>query len=150
MNLKDLFFPFNGEGWEGVKKMKYKDLGRGWKGVSRYVFTRRLKDLSFEVRYFEVEEGGYTSLEKHSHKHIVIGVKGSGRVIVGERVIELNPLDVLIIPSWTPHQFINKNGSPFGFFCIVEKERDKPRELDEEEIEDLMKKDELRSIIKIE
>jgi len=149
MNREDFFFySYNGTEWEGLKRQKYKDLKRGWKGVSRYVFSKA-GTIPYEVRYFEVEGKGYTSLEKHNHQHVVIGAKGSGYVIVGKRVIQLKTLDVLLISSWTPHQFINPNKAPFGFFCIVEGERDRPKRLEREEIRDLMKNEEIRSIIKL-
>lgn len=150
MLKEDFFvFPFHGNKWKSIRREKYKDIGKGWKGVSRFVFTRGEKTVSYEVRYFEVKGGGYTTLEKHSHTHFVIGARGNGVVVVGKTLIKLKHFDILIIPPWVPHQFINLNKSPFGFFCIVDRERDRPKSLEKEEIEELMKNEEIRGIIKI-
>jgi hypothetical protein len=44
---------------------------------------------------------------------------------------------VLYVAPDVPHQLINPYNEPFGFFCIVDAERDRPRTLDKEDIEKL-------------
>ena len=123
--------------WEDVPVRKYKsDPGGGkadpptggWSDVTRHTITgHNDEQTAFHLRYFEVAPGGYTSHEKHRQEHVVIGARGVGRVIVGNNLYTLTPNDILYISSETPHQFRNESDEPFGFFCIVDAERDKPK-----------------------
>jgi quercetin dioxygenase-like cupin family protein len=79
------------------------------------------------VRYFEVSPGGYSSLEKHQHAHVVIAVRGQGRAILDATAHDMQPLDTVYVAPWTPHQFLALGAEPFGFFCIVDAERDRPQ-----------------------
>jgi quercetin dioxygenase-like cupin family protein len=78
----------------------------------------------FHLRYFEIASEGRTSCERHEHAHVVIGVRGAGTVRVGRRTMKLFPLDVCYIGPWEVHQLVNRDPEPFGFFCIVDAERD--------------------------
>ena len=62
-----------------------------WQGISRNTLARG----SFEVRYFEVAPGGFSSLEKHAHEHAVVCVRGLGQALVGDEVHELRPFDLV-------------------------------------------------------
>jgi hypothetical protein len=35
--------------------------------------------------------------------------------------------DLVTIPAWTWHQFRADAGEPFGFLCMVNRERDRPQ-----------------------
>ncbi len=123
-------------GWEGVERKAYAEAtaGRFFTGVDRQVIIGHHSGRpSMQLRYFEVAPGGHSALEKHRHEHLVIGARGVGRVIVGHEVRELREKDALYIGPDTPHQFVNTGTAPFGFFCIVASERDRPRDLDPEE-----------------
>jgi S-methyl-1-thioxylulose 5-phosphate methylthiotransferase len=117
--------------WQGVEPRPYKQ-GGGFEGVTRYVLAGEMP-ASFALRYFELEPGGYSSLEKHRHVHFVIVVRGAGKALVGETVVELEPLDAVYVPPMTPHRWINEGEKPFGFLCPVDSERDRPQPLDEAE-----------------
>jgi quercetin dioxygenase-like cupin family protein len=129
--------------WEGVPERAYKfrlgdERGMGWKGVTRHtIASPAVLPATFELRYFELEPGGYSSLEKHRHVHFVIAVRGSGRALVGERVVDLAPLDALYVPPLGPHRWLNEGEEPFGFLCTVDAERDPPQPLDDAEWERL-------------
>ena len=129
--------------WAGVEEQAYKfslgdDRGMGWKDVTRHTIGHPA-DLSagFELRYFELEPGGYSSVEKHAHVHLVVAVRGVGRALVGEAVVDLAPLDALYVPSLTPHRWLNEGDDPFGFLCTVDADRDPPQPLDDAEWEAL-------------
>jgi quercetin dioxygenase-like cupin family protein len=123
--------------WEGVDEEAYK-VGPGWKGVSRHTLARPgVIPSGFETRYFELEPGGYSSLEKHRHVHFVVALRGSGRALVGERVYELAPFDAVYVPPLAPHRWLNAGSEPFGFLCTVDGERDRPVALDDDEWERL-------------
>jgi len=79
-----------------------------------------------EVRYFEVDAGGHTTLEKHEHTHLVIPIKGKGACLVGDEVLPLAIHDLVYVPSWAWHQFRAADDESLGFLCLVKVERDRP------------------------
>jgi ribulose-bisphosphate carboxylase large chain len=124
--------------WSEVKKEQYKDTGGCWCGIDRNTLIgNRDEPAKFHLRYFEIEPGGNSSLEKHVHEHAVICARGRGRAIVEDQVHELDLMDVLYVAPDIPHQLLNPYDERFGFFCIVDAERDRPRELDDEDIKKL-------------
>lgn len=139
--------------WEGKTFKKYKEKDKKtFHNIKRMILSGKMDDsLCFEVRYFEVGPGGYSSLEHHEHEHVVIIVKGKGKVLIGNEVYEVVPMDLVRIYPYTLHRFKNvSEKEPFGFICIVNKDRDKPIYPDDKEIEELCKNDKIREIIKIE
>ena len=79
-----------------------------------------------DLRYFEVAPGGHTSLEEHLHTHVVIGVRGEGVLVLGNRRLPLRRFDVASVGPLETHQLRNETGEKFGFLCIVDHERDRP------------------------
>ena len=113
--------------WEGVECLPYKEDERAlFKSVSRQVLFSD-PDLAGELRYFEVEPGGFSSLERHEHMHGVLILRGRGHCLVGNEVRAVETRDLVTVPAWTWHQFRATRGEPFGFLCMVNRERDKPQ-----------------------
>jgi ribulose-bisphosphate carboxylase large chain len=117
--------------WSGVKSEAYKKPAQGsnesWADVFRHTLVGgKGENTDFHLRYFEVAPGGMTSLERHEHEHVVVGVRGEGICLVRKKEYELGFMDVIYIPPGAPHQLRNRASVPFGFFCIVDAERDKP------------------------
>jgi ribulose-bisphosphate carboxylase large chain len=81
---------------------------------------------AFDVRYFEIEPGGNSSLEKHVHEHVIIGVRGKGTLVKQGKHFPIHVHDVAYVQPLEVHQLRNNEQEPFGFFCIVDHERDKP------------------------
>ncbi|UCH80005.1 MAG: cupin domain-containing protein [Nitrospiraceae bacterium] len=114
--------------WKGVKTREYKSGGEDWSGIARQALIGASGETTkFHLRYFEIEPDGYSSFEKHRHEHVVIGVRGRGRARLGKRSIDLNYMDVLYIKPDEPHRLYNPFTEPFGFFCIVNAKRDRPK-----------------------
>jgi len=117
--------------WEHTEVEPYKLGARGageFAGASRQVLIgKRGERAAFHLRYFELDPGGYTSLERHRHVHVVIGVRGHGLVRVGNREYRLAPNDLIYIGPGQVHQLRSAGRAKFGFFCIVNARRDKPR-----------------------
>lgn len=123
--------------WDSVPRKDYKDDRSCYKGVHRYALLGEQKDeqqLNFQTRYFEVEEGGYTSFEYHRHPHSVVIIRGSGTVILGDSLHDLGLHDVVFISPDTLHQFHADKGNPLGFICVVDRYRDRPTLPDIDEI----------------
>jgi quercetin dioxygenase-like cupin family protein len=113
--------------WEGVELLAYKEEGSApFKAVTRQVLFQR-PELQCELRYFEIQPEGHSTLERHEHAHAVMIFRGRGRCLVGDEVREVAAPDLVFIPPMTWHQFRASNGEPFGFLCMVNAERDKPQ-----------------------
>ncbi len=113
--------------WDGVAKMPYKEEGAApFKAISRQVLFAE-ETLGCELRYFEMEPGGHSTLERHEHVHAVMILRGHGRCLLGGEVREVGPHDLVTIPSWTWHQFRADRGEAMGFLCMVNSVRDKPQ-----------------------
>ncbi|MDQ7818959.1 MAG: cupin domain-containing protein [Armatimonadota bacterium] len=112
--------------------------GMGWRGVVRVTLAGPPAVPSvFELRYFEIASGGYSSLEKHRHPHLIVVLRGRGRALVGDRVVDLRPFDLLRVPPGVPHRWINEADEPFGFLCPVDAQRDPPQPVSDAEWEAL-------------
>ena len=142
---------FNGFKWETVPKIAYKeqDGNTTFCHVDRQNIISSKDGVDFDVRYFECGRGGYTTLEKHQHTHIVMVARGHGKVIIGDNIYNADPFDYFVIPEWHPHQLINTQDVPFGFFCSVNSKRDKFVLLTKEETGRLMENKEIKDNIKI-
>ena len=113
--------------WDGVELTAYKEEGSApFKAITRQVLFQR-PELRCELRYFEMQPGGHSTLERHEHAHAVMIFRGRGRCLVGDEVREVATPDLVFVPSMTWHQFRATEGEPFGFLCMVNVERDRPQ-----------------------
>lgn len=123
--------------WDGVAHMPYKDEGSApFKAISRQILHSR-GDLDAELRYFEMDAGGYSTLERHEHVHGVMIFRGRGQCLVGDTVHDVGPHDLVTIPPMTWHQFRAGKDEPMGFLCLVNVKRDKPQLPSENELKAL-------------
>lgn len=113
--------------WQGVAVQPYKEDGTLFRGVSRQTLFEGGAELPVQVRVFEVQEGGHSTLERHEHVHVVMVLSGSGRVLVGDRVHPIGEHDLVHIPSMTWHQFRPDAGTSLAFLCLVAVDRDRPQ-----------------------
>ena len=118
--------------WSHVPIADYKPEDDSWRGVTRRVFVGESGESPrFHLRYFEIERGGYTTLEQHRHEHVIAVIRGKGEVVIGCETREVGFGDVVYVAPDDPHQFRNDGrDEPFGFLCIVNAERDRPRGAD--------------------
>ena len=137
-------FDQHGFHWAGVEPREYKPperaaaRGMGFSGVTRYTLARPEElPAAYELRYFEFEPGGYSSLEKHRHSHFVVVLRGQGRALVGHEVVECRPFDAVHVPPLVPHRWTNAGRERFGFLCTVDRDRDRPQPLEDGEWEAL-------------
>ncbi len=133
------FRPAAGFRWEGVDLLEYKDEGSApFKAITRQVLFHS-PELGCELRYFEMQPGGHSTLERHEHVHAVTIFRGRGKCLVGADVFEVTAPDLIYIPPMTWHQFRATEGEPLGFLCMVKAHRDKPQLPTGEQIADLKK-----------
>ena len=143
----------NNFAWPAVPRKEYKGGTTGFKGVSRFVLSGEADDergLNFQTRYFEVRQGGYSTLERHRHPHTVVVVRGSGSMILGNRYEKLESFDAVYISSGTVHQFHADKGETLGFICVVDRYRDRPEiPADEKDLENWLPDPEVRKRARI-
>jgi len=127
-----------GSGWDGVEAEGYRPGAAT--GVERHTIVGGRKASAaepgpaIEVRYFELQPGAVSRLEKHEHEHFVIVKRGSGYAVIEQEVTEIGANDVIYVAPLELHQFVNRGDEPFGFYCIVNAVRDFPQEPTTEEI----------------
>ena len=122
--------------WQGVELAAYKAPGAQFKDVTRQTLLGEGEGegtLNFIVRYFEVQSGGYSSLERHQHPHAVVVLRGEGRVVLGGQSHAIAPYDCVYVAPGAIHQFHATGGEPLGFLCIVDRVRDQPQPVSEDE-----------------
>ncbi len=115
--------------WRGRAATAYKPDDRlPFRDVSRTELVGAFgESTAFDVRYFEIAPGGYSSRERHVHAHVVMGVRGKGMLDTGDVSQTISPWDLAYVPSLRPHQLRNTGREPFGFLCIVDHNRDRPQ-----------------------
>jgi mannose-6-phosphate isomerase-like protein (cupin superfamily) len=95
-----------GHRWNGVPVLNYKEEGSHFKAISRrQVLFEGGPKLGAELRYFEIEPGGHSTLERHDHIHSVMIIRGRGHCLVGDAIYEITGNDLVYVPSMTWHQF---------------------------------------------
>lgn len=121
--------------WHGVERAAYKAEPAPFKDVTRQTLLGEgpgEEALTFITRYFEVQPGGYTTLELHRHPHAVIVLRGRGHVVLGRNTQPIAPYDCVYVAPDTAHQFRATGDEPLGFLCVVDRVRDRPRVIEEE------------------
>jgi len=135
--------------WADTPVLEYKQAGAApFKDVTRQVLFESA-ELGCQLRYFEVEPGGHTTLEKHAHVHAVMVIRGNGRCLVGDAVFDIALHDLVTVPPHTWHQFRASEHAPLGFLCMVNRERDRPVLPDEETLAQLRKNSAVAAFIRV-
>ena len=115
--------------WQGRESEVYKtNTEMPFQGVRRVeLIGKSGEKCSFDLRYFEIDKNGYSSLEKHLHTHVIIGARGIGEVIINDKVHSIHMNDIVYIKPMAEHQLKAVGEGVFGFYCIVDRVRDKPQ-----------------------
>ncbi len=115
--------------WKPVELREYRTGDDRFSGVSRQTLLGEgdgEAPLNSLTRYFEVEPGGHSSLERHEHPHAVVVLRGAGRVLLGRESHAIGPFDCVYVSPGTAHQFQATGEEPLGFLCVVDRHRDRP------------------------
>jgi len=116
--------------WQGIERQAYKAERAPFKEVTRQTLLGEgpgEEALTFITRYFEVQPGGYSTLELHQHPHAVVVLRGSGHVVLSRDTRPIAPYDCVYVAPGTTHQFRATGREPLGFLCVVDRVRDRPR-----------------------
>ncbi len=113
--------------WERTPILQYKeDVGTHFKDITRQLLYEGSENIPCQLRYFEILSGGYSTLEMHEHIHVVMIMRGSGTMLLDEKIITIAAFDCIEIPSRSWHQLRATSPEPLGFLCVVSCVRDTP------------------------
>lgn len=134
--------------WDAVDVLAYKAEGSApFAGITRQVLFEH-EDLAAQLRYFEVEPGGHSTLERHEHVHGVVILNGRGRCLVGDTLHDVATHDLVTVPPLTWHQFRAADDAPLGFLCLVNVDRDRPQLPTPEQLAELRRDPAIASFIR--
>ena len=123
--------------WQGVDRKVYKTDTHNFKDIHRIsLLGDDIKELNIQTRYFEIQSGGYSSLELHRHPHSVVIIRGSGTLVLENELHDLDLHDVIYISPETIHQFHADKNEELGFICVVDRYRDRPKIPDDSTIKE--------------
>ena len=138
--------------WDGVPVSEYKTDSTRHRDITRQTILGEagpdVPTTGSVLRYFELQPGGYSSLERHEHEHVVVVLRGTGHVILGDTIGRLAPNDCVYIAPQTLHQFHATDGEPLGFLCLVDRVRDRPTVPTAAEIEALAANPKVAALLK--
>ncbi|GAB4359300.1 MAG: 1-methylthio-xylulose 5-phosphate sulfo-lyase [Immundisolibacter sp.] len=115
--------------WPQVPLRVYKNDGSSHRDITRRTLLGEgvgEEALDALVRYFEIQPGGYSTLERHQHPHAVVVLRGRGSVILDRQVTPVTAGDCVYVAPQCFHQFHADAGEVLGFLCVVSRERDRP------------------------
>ena len=105
--------------WEGVIPERYD--AKAFKGVVKRVLVGPNDDaFNYVIRYFQLEPGSSSRLEKHAHDHGVVILNGEAKVQLNEEFITLRAMDSVYVAGNDLHQFTNIGEKSLGFICVIE------------------------------
>ena len=119
--------------WDAVPVREYKTADARHKDVTRQTLLGEgtgEEPFNFVTRYFEIQPGGYSTLERHQHPHAVVVLRGRGQVTLGDRSHDIAPYDCVYVSPGVTHQFRATREEPLGFLCMVDRVRDRPEVVD--------------------
>ena len=135
--------------WDGVDILHYKqEPGTHFDKITRQVLFGGRDDLEAELRYFQLEPGGYSTLEKHRHVHCVLIIRGTGECLAEGKVESVSAFDLVEIPPGSWHQFQASGPDPMGFICMVSSVRDSPVRPSPQDLEELASDPEVGAFIR--
>ncbi len=103
--------------WEDVKVREYRE---EFEGLTRQVFIGAEEDSNnFNLRYFRLEPGTSSNLERHAHEHGVLILHGKARVQLNDDFHEVGPNDAIFISGNDLHQLVQIGDEPLGFLCVI-------------------------------
>jgi quercetin dioxygenase-like cupin family protein len=129
--------------------LQYKEDGTHFKDITRRILFDGTSGINAQLRYFEIQPGGYSTLETHEHVHQVLILRGTGSALLKDTIIELKEFDCVEVKPHTWHQFRAGSEEPFGFLCLVAADRDRPHRPTEGELDALRSNKKIADFIRV-
>lgn len=94
------------------------------KGVTRQMLISPDEGPNFAMRVFSIEPGGAMPMHTNSVEHEQFVLNGRAKVIMGDKVFEVEKDDVVLIPEGVPHNYTTIGDEPFTFICLIPNQED--------------------------
>ena len=85
-------------------------------------FVERL-DFPLEVldpRIVRVSPNKNNELHKHAHETVFVFFKGTGQVVIDDKVVPVQPGSIVYIPRWSKHQSQNTSNEEMMFLAVAD------------------------------
>lgn len=76
-------------------------------------------ETELNIKFFEMNPGGYSPLHNHSEQHQLIITDGEGSVFDGEKTAAIRADDIAYIAPNEPHQLRSVGDKPLKFICLT-------------------------------
>jgi quercetin dioxygenase-like cupin family protein len=104
--------------WEGVEGLPVNE--EGLRYVTKHILIGEDEGApNYIMRFFHLEPGGHSKLERHPQEHEVIILNGVGEVQIAETTYSVKPFDVVFIEGNELHQFRALKDQELGFICVI-------------------------------
>lgn len=104
--------------WEGVEGLPLNE--DGLRFVTKHVLIGENEGApNYFMRYFHLDPGGHSKLERHPQEHEVIILNGVGEIQIAETTYSVKPFDVVFIEGDELHQFRALDDQDLGFICVI-------------------------------
>lgn len=77
------------------------------------------------MRYFRLEPGTPSNLERYPHGYGALILHGHARLQLNEQFINVYPYDAIFISGNDLHQFVVQGDEPFGFLSVIKSKNKK-------------------------
>lgn len=106
--------------WEDVERLQLTD--KGLCSITKHILIGENEGAkNYIMRYFQVDAGGHSKLERHPQEHEVIILQGKGEVQIADITYTVEPFDALFIEGGKLHQFRAMSNESLGFICVIPK-----------------------------
>lgn len=79
-----------------------------------------------------MQPGGGMPRHTNTVEHEQYVLRGRAAIAIGDRIVDVQPGNVLFIPAGTPHSYRVQGDEPFEFLCVVPNLADEIRLLEGE------------------
>jgi mannose-6-phosphate isomerase-like protein (cupin superfamily) len=83
-----------------------------WSAIARELVGEEHGGVGLCILFVDARPGQGPGLHKHPYEEIFIVQEGRGTFVVGDEEIEVGAGEIAIVPSDTPHRFVNSGDGP--------------------------------------
>jgi len=85
----------------------------------KWLFSKEDSVLTFAMRIFEVEPGGWIKPHHHPWEHGIYVLNGVGEIRIGSKVYRVSQGSYVYIPPNVEHEYWNRGGELLRFICVI-------------------------------
>ncbi len=85
----------------------------------KWLFRKEDGALTFAMRVFEVEPGGWIKSHHHPWEHGIYVLEGVGDIRIGSKIYRVSGGSYIYVPPNVEHEYWNRGDSLLRFICII-------------------------------